>query len=161
MIWIITLLLPRTLYTLKRPHRRSTMSPSWKLGLAAVGLVAATSFAAAQVTPGDHSMQERMGMMDGKGTMQDHSRMMQEMLQKGMRGMGQHGIMMHNGQPNMPGQDAFGAIQEIVAILEADSNTDWSKVDITALREHLIDMNEVTLKAWPPSASSTTASRSR
>ena len=49
--------------------------------------------------------------------------------------------------PTMPGQDAFGAIQEIVRILEADLGTDWSKVSIVALREHLIDMNEVTLKA--------------
>lgn len=49
--------------------------------------------------------------------------------------------------PTMPGQDAFGAIQEIVGILEADPKTDWSKIDLAALREHLIDMNEVTLKA--------------
>jgi hypothetical protein len=47
----------------------------------------------------------------------------------------------------MPGQDAFGAIQEIVQILDADPKTDWSKVDLEALRQHLIDMNEVTLKA--------------
>ena len=123
------------------------MSPSWKLGLAAVGLVAATSFAAAQVTPEDHSMHGRMGMMDGKGPMQDHHRMMKEMMHKGMKGMGQRGMMMHSGQSTMLGQDAFGAIQEIVGILEADPNTDWSKVNISALREHLVDMNEVTLKA--------------
>ena len=49
--------------------------------------------------------------------------------------------------PTLPGQDAFGAIQEIVSILEADPATDWRKVDLAALREHLIDMNEVTLKA--------------
>ncbi|PWC31471.1 hypothetical protein TSO352_30700 [Azospirillum sp. TSO35-2] len=49
--------------------------------------------------------------------------------------------------PTMPGQDAFGTIQEIVRILEADPATDWSKVDIEALRQHLIDMNEVTLNA--------------
>jgi hypothetical protein len=49
--------------------------------------------------------------------------------------------------PAMPGQDAFGAIQEIVRILEADAGTDWSRVNIDALREHLIDMNEVTLRA--------------
>ena len=49
--------------------------------------------------------------------------------------------------PTMPGQDAFGTIQEIVRILEADPTTDWSKVNIDALREHLIDMNEVTLRA--------------
>jgi hypothetical protein len=49
--------------------------------------------------------------------------------------------------PAMPGQDAFGAIQEIVRILEGDPNTDWSKIDLAALREHLVDMHEVTLKA--------------
>jgi hypothetical protein len=78
--------------------------------------------------------------------MKDHHRMMQEMMQKPMKGMGPHD-MMHAGQPTMPGQDAFGAIQEIVGILEADANTDWSKVNIAALRDHLIDMNEVALKA--------------
>ena len=49
--------------------------------------------------------------------------------------------------PTMPGQDAFGAIQEVVRILEADPKTDWSKVNLEALRQHLIDMNEVTLNA--------------
>lgn len=49
--------------------------------------------------------------------------------------------------PTMPGQDAFGAIQEIARILAADPRTDWSKVNLEALRQHLIDMNEVTLKA--------------
>ena len=49
--------------------------------------------------------------------------------------------------PTMPGQDAFGAIQEILRILEADPKTDWSKVNLEALRQHLIDMSEVTLKA--------------
>ena len=47
----------------------------------------------------------------------------------------------------MPGQDAFGAVQEIVRILEADPKTDWSKVNLEVLRQHLIDMSEVTLKA--------------
>ena len=32
-------------------------------------------------------------------------------------------------------------------MLEADPATDWSKVNISALREHLIDMDEVTLRA--------------
>jgi hypothetical protein len=55
---------------------------------------------------------------------------------------------MHAGTvPTLPGQDAFGAIQEIVQLLDADPKTDWSKVDLEALRQHLIDMNEVTLKA--------------
>ena len=53
----------------------------------------------------------------------------------------------HGGEglvPTMPGQEAFGTIQEIVRMLEADPATDWSKVNIGALREHLIDMDEVT-----------------
>jgi FPC/CPF motif-containing protein YcgG len=49
--------------------------------------------------------------------------------------------------PTMPGQEVFGAIQEIVRILEANPATDWSKVNIAALREHLIDMDEVTMRA--------------
>ena len=56
-------------------------------------------------------------------------------------------VIMGDAQPMQPGQDAFGTIQEIVKILEADPKTDWSKVNIAALRDHLIDMNEVTLKA--------------
>jgi hypothetical protein len=49
--------------------------------------------------------------------------------------------------PTHPGQEAFGTVQEIVRILEADPKTDWSKVNIGALREHLIDMDEVTMLA--------------
>ena len=51
------------------------------------------------------------------------------------------------GMPTQAGQGAFAAIQEIVQILEADPATDWSKVDIEALRRHLIDMDNVTLRA--------------
>ena len=49
--------------------------------------------------------------------------------------------------PKEPGQSAFAAIQEIVELLEADPKTDWAKVNIDALRAHLIDMNNVTLAA--------------
>ena len=66
------------------------------------------------------------------------------------RPMMQHQQMMHGpgargSAPTQPGQGAFAAIQEIVGILEADPKTDWSKVNIDALRQHLIDMNAVTL----------------
>jgi hypothetical protein len=84
------------------------------------------------------------GMME-----QMHQQMMQG--QGGMRsgtGGGMHGPQFGaTSTPTMPGQDAFGAIQEIVQILQADPKTDWSKVNIEALRQHLIDMNEVTLHA--------------
>jgi len=51
------------------------------------------------------------------------------------------------GAPTRPGQDAFGAIAEIVRLLEADPGTDWSRVDLERLRQHLIDMNEVVLRS--------------
>jgi hypothetical protein len=49
--------------------------------------------------------------------------------------------------PTLPGQAAFGAISEVVRILEADPHTDWTKVNIEALRQHLIDMDEVTMRS--------------
>jgi len=49
--------------------------------------------------------------------------------------------------PTQPGQAALGAIREIVRMLESDPDTDWSKVNLTALHEHLVDMDEVTLRA--------------
>ena len=49
--------------------------------------------------------------------------------------------------PEQGGQSAFAAIAEIVDLLEADPETDWSKVDISALREHLVDMNSLMLEA--------------
>ncbi|HUQ83314.1 MAG TPA: hypothetical protein VM076_19325 [Gemmatimonadaceae bacterium] len=45
------------------------------------------------------------------------------------------------------GQDAFATIAAVIAVLEADSTTNWSKVNIEALRQHLIVMNDVTLGA--------------
>ena len=49
--------------------------------------------------------------------------------------------------PTSPGQAAYGAIAEIVARLDADPATDWSKVNIAALREHLLDMDRVTMQS--------------
>lgn len=40
-----------------------------------------------------------------------------------------------------PGQGAFAAISQVVKVLSADDNTDWSKVNLTKLRDHLIDMD--------------------
>lgn len=45
------------------------------------------------------------------------------------------------------GQSQFAAISEIVATLRSDPETNWQKVDIDALRNHLIDMDNVTTKA--------------
>src|SRR5512138_3204260 len=63
---------------------------------------------------------------------------------------GAHMAMMQKCQsalPTQPGQAAFGAISEIVRLLEADSTTDWSRVNIEALRQHLIDMDDVIMHA--------------
>ncbi len=98
----------------------------WKSALAAVAVLGATAYAVAQ---------------SGHGAM--HDKMMHG---QGMHG-GMHGQTQASASPVMPGQDAFGTIQEIVQMLEADPATDWSKVNIAALREHLIDMHEVTLRA--------------
>ena len=49
--------------------------------------------------------------------------------------------------PTSSGQAAFGAMSEVVRILKADPNTDWGKVNIEALRQHLIDMDDVTMRS--------------
>lgn len=49
--------------------------------------------------------------------------------------------------PHQVGQAAYAAIAEIVGILEADAGTDWSKVDLERLRQHLLDMDDVTMRA--------------
>jgi hypothetical protein len=45
--------------------------------------------------------------------------------------------------PTEAGQATFAAIAEIVSMLQSDPSTDWSQVDIAALREHLVDMDRV------------------
>ena len=60
----------------------------------------------------------------------------------------QHDMSMHTmpaALPTSSGQAAFATISEVVRMLEADSTTDWSKVNIEALRQHLIDMDQVTM----------------
>jgi len=43
------------------------------------------------------------------------------------------------------GNDAFGTIQEIIKRLNHDPELDWSKVNLEVLRQHLVDMNDMTL----------------
>lgn len=45
------------------------------------------------------------------------------------------------------GQAAFAALAEIVRILENDPKTDWSKVNLEGLRQHLLDMDDVTMRS--------------
>jgi hypothetical protein len=123
--------------------------------LAVTAVLAATVYAFAQMSSGG-PMGVHGQMQQGDLMSQMHSQMMQG--QDGIGGIGMHGGTgghggMHGqqsaatGTPTLPGQDAFGTIQEIVQILQSDPKTDWSKVNIDALRQHLIDMNEVTLHA--------------
>ena len=89
-----------------------------------VYLTAATSLLVAAIAPAARA-QSKGGM--------DHS---------------SHAAMMGGAAASMPaGQDAFAAIAAVVATLEADSTTDWSRVNIEALRQHLVVMNDVTLGA--------------
>src|SRR6516162_10396892 len=126
------------------------MPSTRKLVAIVAALVAASGIALAQTMPDEHSMgPDHQQMMQsaqhpmGPGKMQEMMRQ-----HHGMMPMGGHaGMHRASTTPTMPGQDAFGAIQEIVQILDADPKTDWSKVDLEALRQHLIDMNEVTLRA--------------
>jgi hypothetical protein len=121
--------------------------------IVAIGTVLAvlvSGIALAQMTPGDHPMGPDQQQMMQSGQHPMGSEHMQEMLRqhRGMMPMGNRaGMHPASMIPTLPSQDAFGAIQEVVAILDADPKTDWSKVDLEALRQHLIDMNEVTLKA--------------
>ncbi len=55
--------------------------------------------------------------------------------------------MMTDGGPTEPGQGAFAAIGEIVALLSDDPDTDWSRVNIRGLREHLVDMDMLVSRA--------------
>jgi len=51
------------------------------------------------------------------------------------------------GLPREMGQSAFAAMGEIAERLEADPDTDWSKVDMDGLRRHLVEMDDVMLRA--------------
>lgn len=57
-------------------------------------------------------------------------------------GMAAH-VAAGEGKLTETGQATFAAIQEAVAILEADPKTDRSKVNIETLRRHLVDMENV------------------
>ena len=49
--------------------------------------------------------------------------------------------------PTEPGQGAFAALSDVVALLEADPATDWATVDLDALRAHLVDMDLLATRA--------------
>lgn len=59
-----------------------------------------------------------------------------------------HSSMGHaSDAPQETGQSAFAEMAEIVALLQADPETDWGAVNIDKLRDHLVDMDLLTRKA--------------
>lgn len=52
-----------------------------------------------------------------------------------------------SGSPKETGQSQFAAIAEIVTLLRDDPETNWAQVDIKALRDHLVEMDNVTARA--------------
>ena len=52
-----------------------------------------------------------------------------------------------DGRREATGQAAFATIAEVAELLTSDSATDWSRVDLDALRRHLIDMDDVMMRA--------------
>jgi hypothetical protein len=112
---------------------RSALSITLGVALAAA---LATPVVLAQNQPMPHPPVPGGGLPMPPGAMPDMERMHQK-----HQGPGAAGGL------TMPGQDAFAAIAEVVRILDADPATDWSKVDLERLRQHLIDMNEVVQRA--------------
>lgn len=57
---------------------------------------------------------------------------------------GQHQMHINSSPLSKAGNDIFGTIQEVIQKLDANPNTDWSQVDLEALRQHLLDMKAFT-----------------
>ncbi|MEP0942143.1 MAG: hypothetical protein ABJH63_06740 [Rhizobiaceae bacterium] len=68
-------------------------------------------------------------------------------LMQGQHSAGEHVGHSSASAPKEAGQSAFAATAEIVALLSNDPQADWSKVNIAALRQHLVDMNALFLQA--------------
>lgn len=55
---------------------------------------------------------------------------------------------MHHSPPETAlkeaGNDAFGTIQEVIQVLNNNPHTNWKEVNIEALRQHLVDMHDMT-----------------
>lgn len=124
-----------------KPSYRGSVLAGALMAIAASGFIVASTLHAQSPHDAHSTMRAMQGHDPGQmGAMQGHH-------QGDMGAMHQHFAATENDLPIMPGQDAFGAVQEIVRMLDADPTTDWSKVNLEALRQHLIDMNDVTLNA--------------
>ena len=74
----------------------------------------------------------------------DHSQMDHDAMGKAPAVMP---AVLPNLEAREPGQAAYAALGETVRILLADPNTDWSKVNVDALRTHLVDMDNATMRS--------------
>lgn len=106
------------------------VTKSLLLGVAVAALAATPRFATAQARPDCAAMPAPA----------DHATMDHEAHMKMMAACAP-------ATPASPGQAAFGTIREVVSLLDADPTTDWSKVNVEALRQHLIDMDDVVMHA--------------
>jgi hypothetical protein len=112
----------------------------WRPAVAIVLGVALAGAVLAHTVLAQNPPAPRPSQQHDHGSMPSHRAGMHAQHMQAMRGTA-------GGTPTLPGQDAFAAIAEVVKILDADPNTDWSKVDLERLRQHLIDMNEVVLRS--------------
>ncbi|MCJ8322407.1 MAG: hypothetical protein HRU29_10930 [Rhizobiales bacterium] len=90
------------------------------------------------ITPNVTTEMNHVTMMTG-----DHEKMMATGISQSTSTI----LLLPLALPTEAGQDAFAVISEIVELLQNDPNTDWSKVNINSLREHLVDMSNLTLGA--------------
>lgn len=95
----------------------------------------------------DSAQSSQSGQMNGSGSGHGNGNMMQ--MGEGERGGGMmmrmHEQMMQGNKPM--GQDVLAVIRDVVEQLQSDANTDWSQVNIEALRQHLVDMDRVAVHA--------------
>ena len=84
-----------------------------------------------QMSGGDHEsggmMQMSGGDHEGGGMMRMHEQMMQRTTPRG--------------------QSAMAVLSDVIKQLQSNPDTDWSQVNIEALRQHLIDMDRIALYA--------------
>ena len=108
---------------------------------------------------GDHSGQHTMshqGSGDGHGSGSGHGSGNGQGagMNQGSHDGAQHEQMMQRMQQRMRGQNSqsggdsvFTQIQNQVRTLQEDPDTDWTQVDLTALQQHLVDMEHLSLFA--------------
>jgi hypothetical protein len=110
-------------------RKRVSCFPVVDFSVGALAFVAASSVVLARTAP------SQPGVMSSP----ELREMMQKHHQSGMMPMTGHpGMQAGLSTPTMPGQDAFGAIQEIVRNSRRRPKPDWSKIDLEGLRQHLI-----------------------